>query len=315
LEDIVDTVSTRLRTEEGVEKGISKRSVQYDLQSMKRPRPEGFEAPIICNQGYYSYSEPDFSIYNLPIANDDLSKLKQAIDVLEQIKGLHFFEELEPIINNLSRRIESNIDRAYRIIEFEHRPEAKGEDYLGDIYKAILHKRTLKVVYKPFNAAAISSSIIHPYLLKEYNSRWFLLGWDEKMEMIRNLALDRIDDIRVAGNTYIENRFIDFNDYFKNIIGVTIPADSKVETIEIKVKNERAPYIATKPIHLTQQQKRVTKLHTYFTFELIPNKELISLFMSFGDDLEVISPELLRGKLKDIYHRASKIYESEIELE
>ena len=308
LEDLISVVSERMRNELWKDKGISKRMIQYDLQLMKRLKPEGFEAPIVCKDGFYFYANSEFSIYNLPIHQDDIMQLKQAIAALQQFRGLHFFEELEPVINRLESKIETNAENSFRIIEFEQRPETKGSEHLGDLYKSIQNKTVLKISYKPFGAEQLRILIFHPYLLKEYSNRWYLFGLDEVESKMKSLALDRMENIKVSGNKFIVNRFVNFNDYFKNIIGVTLPLDGKVEKVEFRVANDRAPYISTKPFHWSQQLTKTTKTYTTFVIDIIINKELISVFLSFGKDLEVVRPIELRKTMKNIFKAALSGY-------
>jgi len=91
----------------------------------------------------------------------------------------------------------------------------------------------------------------------------------------------------------------DENIYFNNILGITLPENTKPALIELSFTPERAPYIKTKPIHTSQ--KILKEDETAFTvqLELVINKELISLLLGFGKDVKVLKPESLKMQIME----------------
>jgi len=145
----------------------------------------------------------------------------------------------------------------------------------------------------------VQSFTFHPYFLKQFNNRWYAFGRRFINSNIMNLALDRISRTVESKTLYIPNNLIDFNEYFEDIIGVTIEDEKNIERITLKVKNTLYPYIQTKPIHGSQKQKELGESHTIITLDIIPNYELESLLLSYGEGIEVISPMSLREKIKN----------------
>ena len=67
LEDLIDACSESLYEYEGIDKGVSKRSIQMDIQFMRSDKL-GYNAPIIVlEKKYYTYEDPDYSITNIPL--------------------------------------------------------------------------------------------------------------------------------------------------------------------------------------------------------------------------------------------------------
>jgi predicted DNA-binding transcriptional regulator YafY len=120
--------------------------------------------------------------------------------------------------------------------------------------------------------------------------------------------LDRITGIQEIAKKYIPNKSIDFNEYFEDIIGVTLNNDGNVENIVMKVSNELLPYIKTKPIHGSQKLKEQGATHSLISIDLIPNYELESLILSYGEGLEIIKPEELRVKLNKRITKMLSLY-------
>ena len=102
----------------------------------------------------------------------------------------------------------------------------------------------------------------------------------------------------------IENSNIDFDAYFDDVVGVTVPNDKEVETIRLKVDKDRYNYISSKPLHPSQTVKEVTAEYAVIQLKLIHNYEFETLLLGFSDGVEVLEPASLR---KIIRERADRI--------
>ena len=72
IEDLVDAVSDALYDMEGIQKGVSLRTVQADIQMMRSDKL-GYNAPIeVYDQKFYRYANPNYSITELPLTNEDV---------------------------------------------------------------------------------------------------------------------------------------------------------------------------------------------------------------------------------------------------
>ena len=101
LDDLVEACSRTLEEFEGIRHGVSKRTVQLDIQNM-RSEKLGYNAPIIVtDKKYYSYEDKNYSITNIPLTSQDLGTLTEVVEVLRQFKGFSYFEELTGMVNRL----------------------------------------------------------------------------------------------------------------------------------------------------------------------------------------------------------------------
>ena len=91
--------------------------------------------------------------------------------------------------------------------------------------------------------------------------------------------------------------------YFDEVIGVTLSRDP-ARLIRLKFTSKRLQYILTKPIH--KSQVCPDPKNGIVTINVVPNKELESLLLYYGPDVEVLEPEELRGKVKE---KVAKTYE------
>jgi predicted DNA-binding transcriptional regulator YafY len=159
-------------------------------------------------------------------------------------------------------------------------------------------KRALRVEYQSFKHTEPSTFVIHPHYLKQYNSRWFLFGHNQDQDALNNLALDRIIAVTETGREYIENKSINFNEYFDDVIGVTVDDTKPVEKILLKIDRQLWPYIETKPIHGSQKHKETTDDYIMIELNVQVNYELVSTIFSLGEGVCVIDPLKLRNELK-----------------
>jgi predicted DNA-binding transcriptional regulator YafY len=96
---------------------------------------------------------------------------------------------------------------------------------------------------------------------------------------------------------FIPNTTINLDEYFKDIIGVT-RVDSPKEIIRLQFSEHRFPYIETKPIHASQ--RIIDHSNKIIELDVIPNKELVTKILSFGNDVEVLSPQHIRDEIRAI---------------
>ena len=79
-----------------------------------------------------------------------------------------------------------------------------------------------------------------------------------------------------------------------------------VETVLLRFSPYRFPYVVTKPLH--ESQRCVDKEKCIVRIDVIPNRELEALILSYGNDVEVLSPDYLRMQIKEKIEDLAKIY-------
>lgn len=180
LDDLIEACSDALYDFEGIDKGISKRTVQADIQMMRSDKL-GYNAPIIVkDRKYYTYENPDYSITNIPLTEEDLSMLSESVEFMKQFQGFSHFQELNGMVQKLEDHIYAQKTHSKPVIDFEKNDNLKGLDFLDTIYKAIVEKKAISITYQSFKARTSNTFDFHPYLLKEYRNRWFAIGCKKK---------------------------------------------------------------------------------------------------------------------------------------
>lgn len=306
IEDLVKECNNSIYEYTGKEEGIKKRQLYDDIRFMESEQGWSIELKKVkdVRRVFYKYENSNFSISNQPLNETEANQLREALLTLDRFKGLPQYNW----INEINARLESTFNLKQKndiIISFEQNEYLKGLEYIPVLYNAILYEKVLNIGYKSFNSDEIKSIIISPYYLKQYNMRWFLFGKSDNYETITNLALDRIESIETVKKEYI-NSDVEFNEYFEDIIGVTIPNENVVNII-LKVDKSLIPYITTKPLHGSQKIYD-TDNNFEVHLKLIPNYELETMILSFGEKIQVLEPIILVEKLKERINKMKNNY-------
>ena len=253
----------------------------------------------------YRYRDRSFSIYQQKMNDDEKQILGEAMKLLGQFDGLPNMDGLEKLRAGL------NIKSDRQIISFTKNP-LENSNLLGELFTAISEKQVIEIHYHTFSAPDEDRhTVLIPYLLREYNRRWYLIAAAEDTGKILNFALDRIDRIvSLPGHRYVEYKG-DLNERFEDIVGVSLYDDRPVQTILFWVSDRSKDYVLTKPLHESQrnirgeQEEALRQEHPtlaggrFFSIDCIENYELLRELTSFGADLLVLSPDNIRQKVFD----------------
>jgi len=312
LDDLIDACADALYEFQGIDTGVSRRTVQADIEMM-RSNKLGYEAPIVVtDKKYYTYADKNYSITNIPLNNQDMQVLTEVSDLLKQFKGFSHFTDLNEMVSKLEDKIYTQKTHSAPVIDFEKNDNLKGLEYIEVIRKAIVAKKTICITYQSFKAREASTFCFSAYLLKEYRNRWFVLGVShQRYKPLLNLALDRIQAITTHEDEYIENTTIDFSTYYNNVIGVTKSPNQRENEVVFWVEKANAPYVVTKPLHHTQKVLREDGMGTIFSIRVVMNFELERELLGFGSKLRVLGPRLLVKQIKEQLFKTLEGYKIE----
>jgi len=309
LEDLMEKVSDALYEYEGISSGISKRTIQGDIQMMRSDKL-GYNAPIaIVDRKFYTYDDVDFSITNSPINDTDMQKMKEIVSVLKHLNGFSYFDEMSDMIAKLENNMYKSADKKKNYIQFESNNRLKGLEHINPLYQAILNRIPLLIEYQSFRALKPSEQIYYPYLLKEYRNRWFLLAKPKKGGLM-TLALDRILGFESLPTTlFIDYEGVDFERYFDDLLGVTKSERDRANKVILEFDQKTAPYVLTKPLHHSQTVLREDQNGTIVRIDVVLNFELEREILGFGECVKVLAPKHLASRIAKRVAKSAKQYE------
>ena len=299
LDDLIEKVAEVLYDKEGIVTGVSRRTIQADIQTMRSDKL-GYNAPIVVtDKKYYGYEDRDYSITKVPINNADVEKMKEIVGVLKQFNGFSYFDEMSDMITRLENNLYKSTQQSPNRIQFESNVLLKGLQHINPLYQAILNQRALLIEYKSFKAQQAQQSIYFPYLLKEYRNRWFIICKPKKGAMLVTLALDRILEFQELTNEkFVPYTGVDFDVYYSDLLGVTKSEKDRAHKVVLEVDKYNAPYVLTKPIHHSQTVLSEAEHGIIIRIDVVVNFELEREIMGFGECMKVLAPRFLVSRIK-----------------
>lgn len=298
IEDLIEKCEEELESF-NFTANVSRRQIFDDIRFMESMA--GWSIPLDRlkdgKKTYYRYYEKDFTINEQPLTDEEAQQLETVILTLSRFRGLPCNEWVDEVISNLEWRFNLKGNKE-NVVSFEQNQDLKGLDKLSDVLDVTSNHQVVEILYHNFkNGGRDIFFTVHPYYVKQFNNRWFLFGLDDKFRNIDTIALDRIVKMDVAEDIqFIPNNDIDFDHYFDDVVGVTIPdIGVEKEHIVLQFTKGRFPYVSSKPIH--QSQEIVSEEDCTVSIDVRPNNELVTQILSFGPDVEVLEPQSFREQI------------------
>ncbi len=304
--DLLERCNEALRELYGSEhSGIKTRTLRSDISYMRDRAGEfGVEVEVLedGNGKFYRYSEREFSIYKHGLAEEDIAQIKETILLLQRFNGIPSFDWMSELVVKLEDKLNLR-GVTQSVVGYDDNKFYTGLDWFQELFDAIINKTVLRIRYTKFTQESFEW-IIHPYYIKEYNNRWFLFGLNEEYDTLYNMPLDRIENIQQINREYIPSK-IDIEKHLCDVVGVSVLPLEK-EKIRLRFSNCRFPYVLTKALH--HSQRIVDVDNNIVEINVIPNNELDALILSFGKDVEVLSPFSYRTKIQSIIKESYENY-------
>lgn len=251
---------------------VSKRTVQRDIEQIRFEY--GFE--ILYDRprnGYYIDKESS----------------------LDPDAFLRFLE----IVNTANLLIESLKESkdALSYISFESHGQLRGIEHLKNILFAIKNHRTVSFTHVNFRSDIEKDHSMKPYLLKEYQNRWYLIGLVDDLQEFRTYAIDRITDLKVNEKTFKTDPNQDPSELFENTIGLTYNLN-EIKDVVLSFTPTQGKYIKTLPLHKSQEVLIDNDEEFRIKLRIIPNLEFKQKILMHGRTVRVLEPVELVDEIK-----------------
>jgi predicted DNA-binding transcriptional regulator YafY len=261
-------------------------TIEKDLFAMRMEH----DAPIKYSrkhEGYY-YEDPDYTINDIPLSEDELESIRFAVQTLQQFQEVPYFKEFGSAIDKIATRVavagtEGNETSAF--IGFETAYSSIGNQWLPLLLTAIQEKKTCHFTYASFKTGIAKERNVLPVYLKEYRNRWYLISFDlEKSDWI-TYALERMDGLVVNEAQHLLKEAFNPSSFFAETIGITTEKKA-AERIALRVNDIASKYIESQPLHSSQEKIGTNQ----FVLTVQINEELIRTLLGFMGELQIISP-------------------------
>ena len=183
-------------------------------------------------------------------------------------------------------------------IVLEHIPAGKG--YLRLIMNAMKENHKLLMTYRKFGQAESYTVEVDPYAIKVFKQRWYLLAKNYKRETPTIYALDRMEAVEELSKHFDYPEDFSPATFLTDCYGVVCDSKNKAQRIVIRAYYPYAHYLRTLPLHHSQTELTDTPEYADFELYLSPTFDFKQELLAQGKDVEVLKPDSLRNKMKEM---------------
>lgn len=169
--------------------------------------------------------------------------------------------------------------------------------FLTSIIGSMRDNKKLCISYKGHSMTEYKDMVIHPYSIRLFKRRWYLIAYSEYSEGIRLYMLDRTMYVNVLDEVFEMPEDFDAEGYFEDFYGVRSSEDDK-QRVVVKVSAKIRDLIRSVPLHKSQNEIETVKEYSLFEYWIIPNFDFKQELFSYLDALEVLEPANLRDEIK-----------------
>lgn len=231
------------------------------------------------------------------------------IDYDNSVNIESFFHFLE-IVNTAELLTQSLLESkdALRHISFDTGGGLKGINNLRPLLFAVRERRKVSFRHYNFQTDKTTDYTVKPYLLREYQNRWYVVGLVGDTKKLRIFGIDRITDLEVKAETFVRDRTPDPASLFDYTIGLVFSQNTAQDVI-LSFTPTQGKYVKSLPLHKSQEilidniQECRVKLY------VIPNYELTQEILRLGDTVKVLEPEWLATEIRQILKKTLKQYQ------
>ena len=183
-----------------------------------------------------------------------------------------------------------------------------GHRHLTTIMEAMTESHKLVIAYLKYTSSEADTLTLHPYAVKEFAKRWYLVAYCEERKALRVYGLDRIKSIEVTESSFKMPKNFDVDETFATSFGTYLP-EGKAQLITFRATKTEARFLRDLPLHSSQEEIPTDdKDHVTFRIFVCPNRSLIMEFSKYGSGLEVISPAEIREEVAEYLSSALEHY-------
>ena len=299
INDIQDACTIKLDMTPSID------TIEKDIRNMKMPEPDGLDAPIVycrTNKGYY-YTNPKYSINSVGLTDTDIDSIKEALDLVKNIGGskvsIRFKQAIDKILTSYKEEFpESDSNRI--LIQTDYVNGSRGFKHFDILFSACKNRYPISFSHYSFQKRAFKSVIIHPVLLKEFDNRWYIVGYSENHQSLRTFGFDRIYEPLHLKRKYITTKQEEIDLYCNDTYGVYPYANEAKQSVIFKTTPLITNYFESYPIHSSQKGLKNEYGYCDFTLDIVPTVELVRLFRSYGTEITVKAPSWLQKEIKKV---------------
>jgi hypothetical protein len=219
--------------------------------------------------------------------DEDFSDFRQFLRLLERCERLSFLTHSADALSTGKYLL---LEENQAFLSLQHLPK---------LWEALRSQRQVSFMYQAFGSKEAKQYQVDPLVLLEYRNRWYLAAWDSGEERFKTFGLERMQHPILTDTAVEGDRRSQFMALKGSALGVFVSPEDEVERVVLQIEPAMAPYIRTVPIHNSQLVLEEDAKGLLIELRLIINPELEREILSYGEQLEVLEPDWLRGRIRE----------------
>lgn len=284
--------------------GVSQKTVQRDIDFLR----DQCGAPIAYDRdrkGFF-YEDKSWWLPSVALSEGELLGVLLASRVAEQYKGSPIAKQVETVFTKLADllpdKVSVNPALLYTRFTFTT-PPAKpiAEDVWAAIVRGLLAQRTVRVIYRPFEATKAKKdkeSRINPYHIANLQGEWYVFGVHQGHEDVRQFAMARIEKALLTDERFDMPSGFDPEKLLAGTFA-RYAGDGKVQTVRLLFDKEVAGWITEREWHPKQRLRRRTTGEIELEFPAKGLFEVQRWVLSWGHWVKVLAPAELNASVVD----------------
>lgn len=297
-------------TELAQQLGVSRRTVFRDLEML-------YKAGIPC---YYDEEAGGYKVDGnvfLPPLNFKLSEALALLIVAQHAGGAGGLplqqaaqEAAHKLASILPSHIQQQCSTVLKMTTAQFAARARHEqlyDTMILLQRAIRQRRKVQIAYISFFEHKQITTTLSPYHLHFARRAWYVIGHSSLHKEVRIFKLGRIKDIELLEKKYLLDKPFKMEEFLGD--AWSIMPEGKVYNVKLHF----SPMVAANVAEVLWHHKQKLTWHDdgSLTFEVRVDglREITWWIAGYGDQVEVVSPAVLRRRVAQMAQKMVKIYE------
>lgn len=192
-------------------------------------------------------------------------------------------------------------------ISFDAAGDLQGIDQLQQILRSIEQSTVLEFKHQRFNSDNVKKYRIHPYLLKEYQNRWYVIGELQEKGELRTFGIDRMSESMSTTKKFKRKKDFDPRELFSRTIGLTY-MENEPCPVELSFTPFQGNYIKSLPLHSSQETLIDDDNEFRVRLYIEPNHELKQRILMYGENVKVLEPSWLAEDIRNSLRKTLENY-------
>ncbi len=281
------------------ELGVSKRTVQRDIEGLERAR-----FPIVSETRdgtvVWRFIE-GFSVESpVSLTLTELMALYYSRGLLSPLQGTDIYDSIESAMQKIgatlpaeSLRLMRELEGAVAVSTSGWKDYSRSREIMDKLTKAVLHRYTARLEHTAVGYEEPVSREVDPYKLWYVNNGLYLVGHDHRSEELRVFAVERITSASLTNRRFDPSSF-DFEKFSQSAF---VMIGGEAQEVEIRFSKDQAPYVRERTWHPSQSIETKANGSVVLRLRVADLGEVKRWLIGFGAEAAVLKPSSLRREI------------------